>query len=91
MNLKFYVEKLRNSEVFKNFMRMHPDSFACSGFFVIDKTGKEIDKQHFDFYLPKDKKIISIQLENMQLVPLEIFGKIPETISFECNVDFDKK
>jgi len=90
MNLQFYVEKLKNSEIFKNFMKEYPNAVACSGFFVIDKTGKEGNKQHFDFYLSKDNKIISIQLENMQLVPLEIFGKIPETISFECDVDFNK-
>ena len=89
MNLQFYVEKLKNSEIFKNFMKEHPDSFPCSGFFVIDKTGKEINKQHFDFYLPKDNKIMSIQLENMQSVPLEVFGKVLEEISFEYDFDFE--
>ena len=90
MNLQFYVEKLKNSEIFKNFTKAHPEAFLCSGFFVIDKTGKEGDKQHFDFYLPRDKKIMSLQLENMQLVPLENFGEIPKEISFEREIDFDE-
>ena len=90
MNLQFYVEKLKNSDVFKNFMKAHPDAFPCSGFFIIDKTGKEGNKQHFDFYLLKDNKMIGIQLEDMQLVPIETFGKVPEEISLEHDFDFDE-
>ncbi len=91
MNLQFYIEKLKNSEIFKNFMKAHPDASICSGFFIIDKTGKEGDKQHFDYYLPQENKIMSIQLENMQLVPVEIFGKIPEKISLEHDFfDFEE-
>jgi hypothetical protein len=90
MNLQFYVEKLKESNLFKNFMKEHLDAVACSGFFVIDKTGKEVDKQHFDFYLPKENKMMSIQLENMQLAPIEIFNQIPEETSFDYDVDFDK-
>jgi len=88
MNLQFYIEKLKNSEIFKKFMNENPDAFLCSGFFIIDKQGQD-NKQHFDFYLPKDKKIMSIQLENMQLVPLEDFGRVPEKISFEHDFDFE--
>ena len=89
MNLQFYIEKLKNSDIFKKFMKENPDAFLCSGFFIVDKQGND-NKQHFDFYLPKDKKIYSFQLENMQLVPLEDFGKVPEKISFEHDIDFDK-
>ena len=130
MNLQFYVEKLKNSDVFKNFMKAHPDAFPCSGFFIIDKTGKEGNKQHFDFYISppthrnlhslktreignsindkksldvnssddnraeRDKsnegKMMGIQLEDMQLVPIETFGKVPEEISLEHDFDFDE-
>ena len=90
MNLQFYVEKLKNSEIFKSFMKEHPDAFLCSGFFIIDKTEKGENKQHFDYYLPQENKIESIQLENMQLVPIENFGKVPEEISLEFDVDFNK-
>ena len=90
MNLQFYVEKLKNSEVFKNFLNEHPDAFLCSGFFVIDKTGKEANKQHFDYYLPQENKIESMQLENMQVVPIENFGEIPKELSFEYDFDFNK-
>ncbi len=90
MNLQFYVEKLRNSEIFKNFMKSHPDAFLCSGFFIIDKIGKEGDKQHFDYYLPEEKKIESIQLENMQLIPIENFVGVLKEVSLEHDFDFDK-
>jgi len=90
MNLQFYVEKLNSSNVFKNFMKEHPNAFPCSGFFSIDKTGKESDKQHFDFWIPKTKKLMSFQIEDMQLVPLENFGGIPDKISLEQDIDFEE-
>jgi len=90
MNLQFYIEKLKNSDVFKNFMKENPNAFACSGFFVIDKNGKEGDKQHFDFWIPESKKLMSFQLENMQLIPLENFGEISDRISLEQDIDFEK-
>jgi hypothetical protein len=71
-------------------MKAHPDASICSGFFIIDKTGKDGNKQHFDYYLPQENKIESIQLENMQIVPIENFGKIPEELSLEYDFDFDK-
>jgi len=48
MNLKFYLEKLENSEEYKKFMGENSDAFLCSGFFSIDKVGND-NKQHFDF------------------------------------------
>ncbi len=131
MNLQFYVEKMNSSDVFKNFMKENPSAFACSGFFIIDKTGKETNKQHFDFWVPEtggklpahqgsqiDKtdneetrlssdtessgndtseakgneqegKLMSFQFEDMQIVPLENYGKIPEKLSLEQDIDFD--
>lgn len=49
MNSSHYLEKLQNSEEFKNFMKRNPDAFLCSGFFVIDKTGSD-NKIHFDYF-----------------------------------------
>lgn len=90
MNLQFYLEKLHNSENFKNFIKENSDAYLCSGFFVIDKEGKD-NKIHFDYFLPKEKKIFSFQLEEgIQKVPVEMFDKkIPEKISAEHDYDFD--
>jgi hypothetical protein len=54
MNLQFYVEKLKASKTYKEFMEKNPDAFPCSGFFVIDKQGMD-EQQHFDFYIPAKK------------------------------------
>ena len=51
MNSGHYLEKLQNSEEFKNFMKANPDAFLCSGFFVIDKSGSD-NKIHFDYFIP---------------------------------------
>lgn len=94
MNIKFYSEKLSSSEEFKNFMKENPDAYLCSGFFIINKNDKEKnDNQiHFDYFIPKEKKIHSFQLENgIKLVTLEkIDEKIPEKISGEFEFEFEE-
>ncbi len=92
MNLQFYLEKLRSSDSFKNFIKINPDAFLCSGFFVIDKQSGGRDsnsQQHFDFFLPKENKIMSFQLETNQIVQIEpINDKIPEKILLDYDFDF---
>ena len=89
MNLKFYLEKLYDSNNYKKFIKENPSAFLCSGFFSIDKVGKD-NKQHFDFYV--DKKIFSFQLEeNCKKVPIEIFDKkVFEKINQDIDFDFDE-
>lgn len=87
MNFSFYVEKLENLLEFKKFKKENPDAFPCSCFFVIDKQGND-NKQHFDFFLPKEKKIMSFQLENNQLVPIQEVEKGLKEISLKHNFDF---
>ena len=93
MNFQFYVEKLRDSDSYKKFVKENKDSFCCSCFFVIDLVDSEKgDKQHFDFFNPlsEDKKVYSFQLEkSCELVPVEVFDeKIPKEISFDHDFDF---
>ncbi len=90
MNSQFLLEKLKDSEIFKKFMKENPSAFLCSGFFVIDKTGKEGNKQHFDYYVPSIKKMFSFQLEdNVRLVPIEVFNEnVFEEISLDYDFDF---
>ncbi|MBI2043785.1 hypothetical protein HYT24_00270 [Candidatus Pacearchaeota archaeon] len=89
MNVEFYLEKLFGLDEFKNFVKENEGAYLCSAFFIIDKEGKE-DKQHFDFYIPKDKKAYSFQFleEGAKFTPLEDFKeKAPEKVSI-TKVDF---
>ncbi|MDP7520641.1 MAG: hypothetical protein QF567_00190 [Candidatus Pacearchaeota archaeon] len=90
MNFKFYLEKLHNSEKFKEFIRENKEAYLCSGFFILDKTEKG-DKSHLDFYVPSKEKMFSFQLEDgIKLVPVEIFDKkIPEKISDNSDFNFE--
>lgn len=90
MNLQFYLEKLQNSDVFRNFIEKNPTAFLCSGFFVIDKEGND-NKQHFDFFVPEIKKTFSFQFnQNIEKVELESFNdKFPEKVSEEAEFNFD--
>ena len=90
MNIQFYIEKLKNSDIFKKFMKENPDAFLCSGFFIIDKQGED-NKQHFDYYIPQIKKMFSFQLEEeIKLIPIEMLdNKIPKRISINYDFDFE--
>ncbi len=92
MNFQFYVEKLHDSEIFKGFMKENPGAYFCSGFFIIDKTGKEGNKQHLDYYAPGAKKMFSFKMESpIEKVPIETFeGKIPEKVSIDYDFDFQE-
>ena len=72
MNFNFYLEKLEHSKEFKKFKQENPEAFLCSGFFVIDKVGKD-EKQHLDYCV--GDKVFSFQLEQgIKLVPEKVSG-----------------
>ena len=91
MNLQFYLEKLFASEEFKKFRKENKGAYLCSGFFSIDRQGKD-NQQHLDFYAPSSKKMFSFQLEKgLEIVPIENYdGRAPEKLSEKINFDFDE-
>ncbi len=91
MNLQFYLEKLFASDEFKKFKKENKEAYLCSGFFSIDRQGKD-NQQHLDFYVSSNKKMFSFQLEKgFELVPLENYdGRVPEKLSEKIEFDFDE-
>ncbi len=91
MNLQFYLEKLHASDVFKEFMKQNKGAYLCSGFFTMDKEGKD-NKRHLDFFVPALKKIFSFKLENsVDVIPIELaIEKIPEKLSLDHDFDFEE-
>lgn len=93
MNSQFLREKLENSDEYKKFMKENKDAYLCSGFFVVDLNEKNSENQfHFDFYLPKNGKTFSFQLENkINLIELERNDNIvPQKVLMKNDFDFDK-
>ena len=90
MNLQFYLEKLYSSDVFKNFIKENPKAYMCSGFFTIDKEGKD-NQRHVDFYIPDAKKMFSFRLEKeIEIIPVELVTKkIPPEIKSKIDFDFE--
>ena len=89
MNFQFYVEKLKALEKYPDFLKEFPRAYPCSGFFVFDKTGED-NKQHFDFFLPKDDKIVSFQLESGNFAPVDMIGEEKlEKIDLDLEFDFN--
>jgi len=90
MNLQFYEEKLHSSDFFKKFREENPQAYLCSILIIIDKKGKD-SKVHFDYFVPKERKIVSFQLESeIKIISLETFNeKIPEKILLDYDLNFD--
>jgi len=93
MKIKPYVEKLEQSEDYKNFRVKYPEAFLVAGFFVLDFETKANIHQ-IDFYLPKENKIAAFTLdEGIQLQLLELVKKEtkpPEKMDIETNIDLDE-
>lgn len=92
MNLQFYFEKLKDSSSYREFIEKNKDAYIGSCFLVIDIENSSLNKQHFDYYLPKEKKIFSFQCEQAcNLVPVErVDEKIPEKLNLDFDIDFQK-
>jgi|SRR6056297_3516000 len=88
MKFQFYYEKLINSDEYQKFKKENPDAYPCSGFFVLDRE-KDNNTVHFDFWLPKHKKMYSFKMDGpIEFVNVENFDTRPfEKLSM--NYEFD--
>jgi len=68
MNLKFLIEKLEESDVFKDFKKENPDAQLCAGFFILDFKEKR-EEQNLDYKI-KDK-IATFSLDPISLKGVE--------------------
>jgi len=90
MNFQFYLEKLFASDEFKKFKKENKGAYLCSGFFSIDRQGKD-NQQHLDFYIPLTKEMFSFQLENGELSQLKNYDeRVPEKLKENLDFDFDE-
>lgn len=90
MKLQFYMEKLRGSGIFKDFLKENPKAFFCSCFFSIDFVEKD-NKVHLDYFVPEAKQMFGFQLEkDCEKMPLETREEfLPEKLSDK--MDFEVK
>lgn len=90
MNLQFYIEKLEHSKEYKDFMKKYKDAYFYSGFFSVDKEGKD-NQAHLDFFIPSSEEVFSFRVDgDIALSPITIYDeKVPEKISDKLDVDFD--
>jgi hypothetical protein len=72
-------------------MKENPGAHLCSGFFTMDKEGKD-NKRHFDFYVPKTKKMFSFKLEDgVEMMPIDIvIDKIPDKLDIDFDFEFEE-
>ena len=93
MNFQFYYEKLVNSSEYKNFVKKNPKAYPCSSLFILDLEGVgKGNGVHFDFWLPKEKKMNSFRVgEEIQFSEVENFDNRPyEEISVRHDFSFEE-
>ncbi len=96
MNFQFFIEKLVESEEFRQFKKENKDARLVGGFFSFDieNKGKE-NKYSLDYFIPSHNKLFSFKLEQgVEMVPAIIqgeqkFNEIAENHDFDFN-DFEK-
>ena len=90
MKIAPYVDKLHNSDQYKEFVKENADASLVAGFFVLDlENGKHIHQ--LDYYLPDKKKIAAFTLdEGIVLQLLSLMGsKVPEALDIKTKIDLD--
>lgn len=90
MKIKPYVEKLEQSEEYRNFKIKYPNAYMIAGFFVLDFETK-INVHQIDFYIPEEKKIAAFTLDDgTKLQMMEMLNKsVPDKMSLDTNIDLD--
>lgn len=88
MHFQFYIEKLKDSENFKKFIKERPKAYFCSAFLIIDKSGKE-NKAHLDYYDPSKEELFGFEMENKaNKVQVDTFGQ-KDFIKLSDKIDFN--
>ena len=96
MNFQFFIEKLVESDEFRQFKKENKDAKLVGGFFSFDieNKGKE-NKYSLDYFVPSHHKLFSFKLEEgVEMVPAIIqgdqkFNEIAENHDFDFN-DFEE-
>lgn len=91
MKIEPYIQKLNESDQFKEFQGKYPDSFLIAGFFVLDFESNQ-NLHQIDYYLPKENKIAAFSLdEQINLQILEAMNKkAPEQLDIRVNTDLEE-
>lgn len=91
MKIKPYVQKLEQSEEYRNFKIKYPNAFLVAGFFILDLEGGG-NLHQIDFYVPGKKKIAAFSLDGeVSFKLLDSIDKksVPKKLDIETKIDLD--
>ena len=90
MKIKPYLDKMNESGEFKKFISDNPDAYFSAGFFVLDFVDKH-DIHQIDYYMPNEKKIMTITLDNEFKMKKQALSNesIPKEVEGDINLDLD--
>lgn len=91
MNFRFYYEKLTESDEYKKFKEENPKAYPCSCLFILDRDSGKENGVHFDFFLPKTKKMNSFKVDGkVEFMNVENFDpRLYEEISVEHDFNIE--
>ncbi len=90
MKILPYINKLQNSNTYKEFQQKYKDAFLVAGFFVIDfEEGKNLHQ--IDYYVPSKRKFAAFTLDkNVEFQLMNSLDKrVPEHLDMETHIDLD--
>ena len=91
MKIQPYIDKLSNSDEFKDFKVKNPKSYFSAGFFVLDF--EENNNLHqIDYYIPEKKKMVTFALDDEKIGIKESEASnasTPMEINDKINIDLD--
>ncbi|MEK6873987.1 MAG: hypothetical protein AABW91_04005 [Nanoarchaeota archaeon] len=91
MKIQPYIEKLNNSQEFRNFKSKNPKSYFAAGFFVLDFEEKN-NLHQIDYYNPENKKMATFELDEDKVEIKESEASnasTPGEIKDQINLDLD--
>lgn len=92
MNFQFYLEKLHESQEYKDFKKSHPKAYPSSCFFILDREKNGGGNQvHFDFWDPEKKEMFSFKMhEKIEFSKVDNYDKRDyEEISTKYNFNLE--
>jgi hypothetical protein len=91
MKVENYIEKLKNSEKHREFLKKNSKAYFSAGFFVIDFIENN-NLHQIDYYLPKEKKMATFILDGEEInfnISEPSNNIVPEEITGKINMDLD--
>ncbi len=87
--MEIQIEKIKDTEVWKEFLSKNPDCYFSAGFFIYSYNSEKYSSE-FDIIIPGDKKLAVLNSDNETIKVSDTpLNSIPEELSGEIKRDIN--